>query len=122
MARRNQACGVISAIRPRSSGAWLSGMKTPPIAAMLRATIAFSPPACSTVLASVETRVEMPVAAMTAATSRTASRTGGPQLAWTSSGRGDHEGRHRHQAEDHPRERATEDDGRRRTRARRGAG
>ena len=84
IARRNQAWGVMRAIRPRISGAWLSGMKTPPMAARQMATIALRPLACSIVFVSVETKVEMPVAAKTAATTRMATSAGGPQLAWTS--------------------------------------
>ena len=64
---RNQACGVRKLRRLRTSGACERSKNDPPRMPRVTATIAFQPPACSSVRASVTTSAVIPIAARTAA-------------------------------------------------------
>ena len=79
--RSAQPFGVIRVSRRSTAGADEIGMKFPPSSASTTPTADEYPPACSSVLAAVTTRVVMPIAASTAATTSRSTASGWPHLA-----------------------------------------
>ena len=81
----NQPCGVNIARVAMTSGACAVGVNEPPRTASVMATAELAAPAASTVGVNEITRAEIPMAAVIAPTTTSATPTGGPQAAPISS-------------------------------------